>query len=65
MVDQGAEEEWSWLQQTSGQLRRQLDPWARVAAESRIAAMIAGVWEVLREQGPEPDTNIHILDVAL
>jgi predicted RNase H-like HicB family nuclease len=30
-----------------------------------IREAIAGVLEVLKEQGREPDSNIHILDVAV
>jgi predicted RNase H-like HicB family nuclease len=30
-----------------------------------IREAIAGVWEVLREQGREPDSNGRILDLAV
>jgi len=33
--------------------------------ELNIREAIAGVVEVLREQGREPDSNIQILDVAV
>ena len=33
--------------------------------EHNIREAIAGVLEVLREQGREPDSNIQILDVAV
>ena len=35
------------------------------ALKHNIREAIAGVLEVLREQGQEPDSNIQILDVAV